>query len=82
MNRRTRLTQIGKAIDAIEELGPDVAWSLGTVTNDYGLGGRGVAVLIKGPDAVVVQEQGRSFAIATERAIGRFKRRLAGETWA
>jgi hypothetical protein len=84
-----RAGEIARAIVDIEALGPKVAWSVGTITNDchavrpYG---EGIHVTIAGPgteahpDSVRVFEKHHgSFAEATKAAIARYKRRAAGE---
>jgi hypothetical protein len=84
--------EIAECIDMIEALGPDVAWSFGTITNDTHMitpEGRGVCVTINAPGTekhpkpiTVFQKSRDSFRLATEVAIRRCKRRQAGDGWA
>lgn len=87
-DRRKRNTEIVRSIDLIETLGPDVAWSIGTIANEDHLVrpyGRGLIVAIRGPgtDAhpnpiMVYDKSGDGILDATTRAVERFKLRQQG----
>lgn len=84
--------EIAAAIAEIEALGPDVAWSFGTITNDRHMMhpfGKGVCVTINGPGTeahpnpvTVFQKARTSFAQAVEQAVQRYKLRQAGHSGA
>ena len=89
MPDEARMADISQAIDAIEALGPDVAWSLGIITNDrYVSGGRGMSVTINGatatspPKPITIFEKGVTFERAAARAIRRYRMREAGDDYA
>jgi hypothetical protein len=86
--RAKRSTEIVRSIDLIETLGPDVAWSIGTIVNETHMMppyGRGLMVAIRGPgtDAhpqpiMVIDKSGDGILDATTRAVERFKQRQQG----
>ncbi len=82
-----RTTEIARAIVDIEALGPQVAWSFGTITNDchvHSSYGAGVCVSISGPgneaylDGInIFEKHHSSFAASAAVAVARFRTRHA-----
>jgi hypothetical protein len=85
--QESRIVEAAALVES--ELGPDVAWSLGTITSDaHGISphGRGVTVHLIGPgtdwhpdNIQVFEKHATSFYAAAERAVGRYKRRSMGD---
>jgi hypothetical protein len=85
MSIADRGEEIAKSIALIEDLGPTVTWSFGTITNDMHImhpRGTGVMVAINGPGSpahrnpiIVVEKSSSSLTDATVRAIERYKHR-------